>query len=213
MALLKLRNSRETPNGGFRFPRDPSSDRRDEKAMIIGGDIGHLVERVSEYRIINQLPLGDVRAEVEDWLCRETGADCSPVRPRGFGAGLVVRGAELARFVAAMAAWWKTDEVVPQEEAERRAEICASCRYNQPLSDVSCAGCYGLAGRILGIIGERRTRMENNLQYCAICHCANTVQVFAPLAVLNRAHKLSDFPTDIGDGVTECWKKHAEAEV
>jgi hypothetical protein len=212
MALLKLRNSRETPNGGFRFPRDPSSDRRDEKAMITGGDIGHLVQRVAEYRIINELPLGDVRAEVEDWICRNVPSECVPSRPRSLAAGLIVRGAELARFVDAMLHWMTTADLVPQEEAERRAETCANCRFNQQLSDVSCAGCYGLAGIILRIIGNRKTRVDGCLAYCAICSCANSVQVFAPLDILNRAHKLSDFPTDIGDG-TPCWKKSAEGKV
>lgn len=213
MALLKLRNSRETPNGMWRYPRNPSNPSRAEKDMIFGGDIDHLVARVSEYRIINELPLNDVRADVEDFLCRETGADCSPVRPRGL-SGLKVFGADLARFVSAMASWVTSADMVPQEEAERRAEICASCKMNQPLSDVACAGCYGLAGRILAIIGDRRTRMENVLEYCGVCSCANKIQVFAPLAVLNRAHKLSDFPSNIGDANgTPCWKKAAEGEI
>jgi len=203
----------ETPNGGFRYPRNPDDPDFSEVKMIFGGDFQHLVKNVTEYRIINEMPLGDIEQIVQDWMCRNVPVECVPVRPRGFFAGVMARGSELARFMSAVTAWWKEDEVVPQEEAERRGEICASCRFNSPLTETGCDGCYGLAGRILQLLGNRKTRMENNLAFCAICSCSNRVQVFAPLKILNRAHKLSDFPTDIGDGTTPCWKKAAENEV
>lgn len=212
MALLKIKRLNEVPQGGWRFPRDPQSNRMDDAAMVFGGDFGDLVKNVAEYRIINQLPLGNVGEEIHKWMCQNISVECVPDIPRGFASGLLVRGAELARFIAAMAAWMTSSDTVPQEEAERRAVICSSCRYNVELGDVSCAGCYGLAGHILEIIGNRQTRMENNLRYCGNCHCSNRVQVFAPLAILNRAHKLSGFPEDIGDG-TPCWQKAAEGEV
>lgn len=211
--MLKLKDSKTVPQGYWRFPRDPSSPRRDDAAMVWGGDLGDLVAKVAEYRIINDLPLGtDVRAEVEDWLCRSTNAECVPIRPRGFASNLLARGEDLARFVNAMTAWWKTDEVVPQEEAERRAELCAGCRFNVELLDVTCAGCYGLAGRIAGIIGNVKTRMENNLKYCGCCSCALHVVVYAPLDILDRSHSNSDMPEDTGQrdangAVIPCWRR------
>jgi len=211
MAKLKLKNDREVPQFGWRFPRDPQSERMDDAAMIFGGDFADLAAKVANYRIINSLPMGNVDEEIHEWLCHHSPVECVPVRPRGFTANILVRGAELARFVSAMTAWMTTSDLVSQEEAERRAEICAGCRLNVELGDVSCAGCYGLAGRILQIIGNRTTRMENSLRFCGHCHCSNAVQVFAPISILNRAHNVSEFPVDIGDG-TPCWQKAAEAE-
>lgn len=210
--MLRLKNPKETPSGYWRFPRDPSSPRRDEQAMIYGGDLDTLVARISEYRIINEIPLGDPRAEAEDFLCRETNAECLPVRPRGFFAGMLVKGEDLARFVSALAAWMTSADVVPQEEAERRAEICLGCKFHSNLSESSCAGCYGLAGRIAGIIGGRKTRLDSDLKFCGICSCSLQVVVYAPLRILDRAHKLSSFPSNVGDG-NPCWQKAAEGQI
>ena len=108
MALRIQKRPRKVPQGGWRFPRDPSAplpDNTDSKAMIFGGDIGELISKVAEYRIINSLPLGNVNDEVHDWACRNLPVECVPVRPRGFGTGILVKGAELARFISAMATW------------------------------------------------------------------------------------------------------------
>lgn len=211
---LLLQNTMRIPSGGWRYPRNIEHDGQkygkpiSDGQFITGGDFPELVYRVGEFRIINNIPLGDPEAEVNDWLCRNTGAKCSPAKPAA-GFAKPPSGAAIVRFLAAMAKWFVSGDSVSQEEAERRAEICAGCRFNLPPADFSCFGCFGLFARIAAIIGERKTRMNESLRFCGHCGCSLPVVVFTPIALLDRTHANSDFPTDIGQGEQPCWRKVA----
>lgn len=212
---LKLRNSAETPPGYFRFPMHPESWKPSDdpqKSLLFGGDIDDLTKKVLEFRITNGLQLGNIEEEIHDWLCRNTGARCRPAPPKDPLGWLRAKGDEIARFLKAMSIWAVNGGYVEQEEAEKRAETCASCRYNVLQDDSICFGCFGYLARVMQIIGNRTTRMNDSLKFCGICGCSNSVSVFVPLDVLGRAHRNLDFPDDIGqvdaDGKpVPCWKK------
>lgn len=212
MPLLRLRNPMETPPGYFKYPRHPDRPiTNDPKDYIIGGDLVNLIAKVSEFRIINRIPLGDVDAEVSDWLCRHSGAPCAPAKPRDMQPGRKARGGDVARFLKAAVEWIRSDEIVPQEEAERRAEACAGCKWNVLIDDASCLGCFGMAARIMQIIGQRRTRMNEVLKFCGRCGCSLPVVAFAPMQVLDRAHSNADFKgvetgQVEGDKPVLCWR-------
>lgn len=213
MPLLKLKNPFETPPGYFRFPRHVDRPLTDNpKDYVIGGDLADLIFKVTQFRTINRLPLGDVEAEVGDWLCRHSGAPCVPANIPAPQPGRKVRGGDVARFLGAMAEWVRSAEIVPQEEAEQRAEACAGCKWNSPTDDAACLGCFGLMARIMRVIGQRRTRMDGILKFCGRCGCSLPVVVFAPAAVLDRAHRNADFKTtETGQVDAEgkpimCWR-------
>lgn len=178
----------------------------DPKDYIRGGDLQDLAHRVSGYRIINNLSLGDPESEIQDWLCRHTGAQCVPARRPAPMPGVKAKGAMVARFLNAMLQWMLRGGHVDQEEAERRAEICASCPFNVHIDDANCFGCFGFGEKVSKIIGNRRTRMEDSLHFCSLCGCSNAVSAFVPMDILARAHKLEEFPADIGGGIP-CWKR------
>lgn len=206
--ILKLRNPREVPPGYWRFPRNPSGpEPSDPQDFIWGGDFQNLIAKVHEYRVINSLPLGNPEEEIGDWLCRHTGAQCAPSNPPKPLPGVRASGSMVARFLSAMALWTVSSEKVDQEEAELRGETCSNCEHNADIDDQTCLGCFGLIGRIINIIGDRKTRVDSSLKNCNICGCVNAVQAFVPIEILGRVHNLSDFPTDIGDGKTKCWKR------
>lgn len=173
--------------------------------MIRGGDLPDLTHKVSTYRIINSLPLGDPEAEIQDWLCRNAGAACVPAKQVAPAPGAKANGAMVARFLNAMLQWMLHGGWVEQEEAERRAEICAGCPWNNYLDDAACFGCFGLSEKVLKIIGNRKTRLDDSLRFCSRCGCSNAVSVFVPMDILARAHKLEEFPDDVGG--QPCWKK------
>lgn len=212
--MLRLRNTLRVPQNGWIFPRHWTLENgkytapiNDGAELIKGGDFPQLVERIVEYRVINNLPLGDASAEAQDWICRHSGAPCVPAN---VGRGMLAKipsGADLARFLYAMAEWMRADDVVPQEEAERRAEICAGCPFNCQIADQACFGCFGLLARIMRIIGQRKTRMDQTIKFCGHCGCSLHVVVFAPLGILNRTHANDTFPEDIGG--QPCWRKAA----
>lgn len=218
--MLKLRDKMAVPPGYWRFPRrwiienDRYISPVDDGDFIFGGDYPQLVDRVVEYRIINTLPLGDADSEVQDWICRNTGASCAPERPKSTEPRRRARGRDVATFLQAMAEWVKSDEIVPQEEAERRAEICGGCRFNVEIDDGACMGCFGLTARIMRIIGQRKTRVDSVLKFCAECGCSGAVMAFVPMTILNKAHVGESFTDNTGqqvDGVpVPCWRREQQ---
>lgn len=208
MPLLALKNRMETPPGYWKYPRNVDAPlTSDPKDWIIGGDFQDLIAKVNSFRISNGYPLGNPEAEIQDFICRTTGAQCVPANPAKPMPGRKARGGDVARFLGAMASWMVSSAYVDQEEAERRAEICAGCAFNVPIDDSNCLGCFGLTARVMKVIGDRHTRMDGSLQFCGVCGCSNAVQAFVPMEVLAKAHKLEEFPTDVGDGKTACWKR------
>lgn len=207
MPLLRLKYPNETPPGYWRFPRHPEIPLTgDPNEFIPGGDIQDLTTKVHNFRVVNRLPLGDPQSEIEDWICRNTGAQCVPARAITFKPGVMAKGQMVARFLSAMAQWMAQGGHVPQEEAEARAELCAGCPWNAHIDDITCFGCFGLTEKVIKILGGRKTRMDESLRFCALCGCSNAVSAFVPMEILARAHKLEEFPIDIGNG-TPCWKR------
>lgn len=209
--MLKLANPFETPPGYFRFPRHLDQPVT-EKNLIYGGDIVDLVSKVAEFRIANGMSVANLELEIGDWLCRNTGATCKPAAPARVDQGVKISGIAVLRFLNAMAAWTVNGGSVEQEEAERRAEVCSGCRFNTFIEDSSCLGCAGAAAKIMRIVGDKKTRVDDSLKFCGACGCSLHVVPFVPLDILNRAHTNSDFPDDTGQGDKDgnpipCWRK------
>lgn len=93
---------------------------------------------------------------------------------------------------------------VDQDEANRRAAICAACPANvTPGNCLSCAN-SGKAAAIVGVfVGERKTPYDATLQACQFCGCFNKVQVWFPLTDLQYG-----MSQEIRDQLPSgCWKK------
>lgn len=95
-------------------------------------------------------------------------------------------------------------EYVSQEEADRRARICAACYLN-----VNVGGCGG-CGQLVDLVTESRsTPHDHLLKSCAVCHCYNKSQVHFPLATLeinDTPERQSQYPP------TFCWKSQKSPE-
>lgn len=95
--------------------------------------------------------------------------------------------------------------LVPQEEAERRAEICAGCPKNGRVK--GCVWCKKMAVRLGQMLAGRYTRFDRFIDGCAICKCELKAAVHVDLAVqqagIDRATN-DEFPT-------HCWKKRLTA--
>ena len=74
---------------------------------------------------------------------------------------------------------------VSQEEAEKRAEICASCDLNVNIAG-SCGACADRIARALAVIGSRRTKLDEKLGACSICSCALRAAVHVPIRASDR---------------------------
>ena len=132
---------------------------------------------------------------------------CSPIgenTPEILKRKYLKRAGDVMRFFGTLVSWWKSEDVVTQEKADKRAEICASCPHNNvPLG--ACRSCSGNAAAIMTkvfqFVGQRRTAKDDLLETCSLCSCSLKVMCWTPHDAL-MAHQ---------EGVPEappwCWKK------
>jgi hypothetical protein len=127
--------------------------------------------------------------------CGQTGPPTS-IQPH------VVGWADVASF-ARMAVESLFGGLVEQQEADRRAAICAECPLNQPLGD--CPKCRETVGWLREKIAGRSTRLDNRLNACSICGCDLKAAVHVRLDVQQR--DLTPAQRLAFRGVANCWKK------
>lgn len=200
--MLKLENTANGIPRGWKFTHPASG------AVLAGGDYRDLVKVIHAHgRANGYAPLTE--AEIQDRLCRalvpgatscvsyDPGAD--PARPP---ARRAVQINDAVRFIKTMGRLLGTEAAfASQEEAERRARICAACPLNQHIE--GCTSCHGIVNWVARTIGDRRTLEDTRLKGCAVCGCSNQVAVQMNLAA--QQAEISDelnaeFPPD-------CWKK------
>jgi hypothetical protein len=165
--------------------------------MVRAADFGELVKECSKTIMsLNLVPPPDLVKEVENAVCDQLAGytSCKPCsqakQTLGFGA--------ITRWVTAMYKFAKEAKfsLVDQEEAERRAKICASCPYQIQAS--GCWGCKGVAGMLPQIAGARKTSFDMQLKACGVCGCYNSVSVHLPVSI--QGGENLEFPD-------WCWKK------
>jgi hypothetical protein len=113
-------------------------------------------------------------------------------------------------FLNMLRAWAQStlsgkDAFIPQEEAERRAGICANCPFNTTLQ-FSCGACMGAVLTLIhGILGKRKTEYDSSLGACLICSCSLKAAVHVPVDVQREG--LSDELKNDFDEIKYCWKR------
>lgn len=85
-------------------------------------------------------------------------------------------------YVKLMASGFQT---VSQNEANRRARICAGCYLNVTLQ--GCGACSQMAELITGEVAKKRTDYDDALKACAACLCPNKATAHFPLELLEGA--------------------------
>jgi len=91
--------------------------------------------------------------------------------------------------------------LVSQEEADRRASICAVCPQNQP-TDVGCTGC-GMKTAIAQMANfalGKSTPLDSQLHWCQVCGCKNSLKIWVDRESMSEK--------DLADKwETECWMR------
>lgn len=197
----RLQELNRVPYGGGYEVVDPITG-----VAVYGTTFKMLMNRVFEERKANGAPIGlDIENEVEGWVCAKYSNECEPADAslpgkRGLTLGDVVRGTRvLLSFKLA------GSPLVPAEEAERRAKICAGCRYNVQFP-MPCAGlCGELLSAVQAIIGNNATPTNNSSKSCAICKCYTGAHVWMPLEILKKG--LDKDMEKAFSMIDWCWKK------
>jgi hypothetical protein len=116
-------------------------------------------------------------------------------------------------FLNMMKAWAESTlsgkaAFVSQEEAEKRADACASCQFNVGLH-FSCGACMGAVLKLIhGILGKRKTSLDDRLGACMICSCSLKAAVHVPLEV-----QLKGLPPELQEEfkkIKDCWKHEVQ---
>lgn len=179
-----------------------------EKGIVAEGYIiDQVLERVRKYRIANGIPIGlNFEQEVIDEICEHYPLECIQYDPtipdhnRRLGLNDIMHGTTvMAKH------WLGGSETVSDEEALRRAKICANCRYNVQFSK-PCGGiCPELKKLVTSILGTKKTPMDSNLKSCAICACYLSASVWLPLET--QCVGVDDEQKKTFQKITWCWKQ------
>lgn len=192
----KIKEKNTTPPGGWRFLEMRS------KMWHRSHSFQGLVQKVIQHREVNGYPPGNPEAEVEEFICDIEPGSCTKGLSKPPARAIKIQ--DVLRFTKTMAQHvWQGGELVSQEEANRRAEICASCVYNVPTD--GCEGCHnpGISKAIKDMLGVKTTEHTDSLQTCWWCGCFNKVQIWFHINVLRKALE----PEIQKDLPNHCWKK------
>jgi len=164
-----------------------------------------LVNNCKKWRRANGWPVGlGFEAEVETACCEDKPDHCLPcdpkLHPRQLTFGDVLTGT--STMLSLMRAGRPLET---QEEAERRATICAKCAFNVPFK-TPCSGiCESLKRLVASIVGHAKTSKDDQLKSCFFCGCFLKSAVWVPLKL--QVDVLSEKQRKSLDSVPHCWKK------
>ena len=159
--MRQLKTLSVAPPGGWRYT-DPDTG-------FLYGERSHslsaLLEQVRKYRSQNKLdPIPDLEMVVSEWLCYQPDVAFKTV-PTPRTANQYLRGG-----VAMFRAMTSKEPFCSQAVAEKRAEICARCRYNEPPEDKGLIESMTDVA-IQSIVGGRKTKLNRQLFICTVCSC------------------------------------------
>jgi hypothetical protein len=161
-----------------------------------------LVDDVRAHLKGNGLPVDpNLSLSMQTWWCREVSAEnCSqPPTP-----GLRDAAAMAERFLRTVKSFvFSGAKKVSQEEAERRASICAGCPRNNAVN--FCTSCFlrNLVASAVAMVSGWKTSKDDKLKGCSVCFCDLKLKVHIPVEHMD--HK--DLKTEWWSG---CWMRSTE---
>lgn len=155
-----------------------------------------LVRQVRQFRLNNNLELGDVSKDVKQRRNPKAPGEQRSLRERVTG--------------------WKANRAFQQlsfvlpEVAEARAKICVDCPFNQAKYADDCIECYSHVERDLYAMRQGKETDQNQwLGACSICgHENKTAVQLAPENLLHRNNYLKELEQKKPD----CWLLHLADE-
>lgn len=185
---MHLKSLTKGPPGGFRYTQPESGHfmKAITFNMLCSKVLRH--RQNMRYRIVTE-GFQTIGQEMEDYICHLLSPDD---QVRNCKAGYRSRGSvpwqEVSEFIKTAAKWFVTGRrLVPNEEAERRAAICANCPLNVGMS--GCASCRNEVNEFVHETLHRSTQLDERLQACGVCGCELKSTVHLPIDVLDAGGK------------------------
>lgn len=171
----------------------PEKDRlgRDMPEPIRAATYRALIDAVAKFRADNMIPIGDVKTEIDNYICLTFPHMCHSI----IGAEVTIQISHGPRSVAT--AKTLTDEMIQtmdqqltnhssenlelRQEAQRRADICRRCQFNAKWNN-SCGSCVEAVNRLSTILraGQDVTH-SRDLKACQILKHENRSAVWLRL--------------------------------
>jgi len=200
---MRLKSRGIIPNGGGFFVTDQLTG-----IKLSATTFDQIVQKVRDSRIANGAPIGlEFENEIENWCCISHPDDAEVVDPRlpkrrSLNLDDVIRGTEvLASFKLA------GSPLVSQQEANRRAAICARCPLNVSWSQ-SCSICGKVETVVMNIVGNVRTTNDQQLFSCSVCGCSLKAAVHIPNDILNKANNAEmNQAFSVAAEMWNCWHR------
>lgn len=202
MMKLQFRRKSRPPKGGFQYLHTETLH------ISTGSNYDDWLYNIRLHREANGLPPVSAQ-DAEDQNCMRLSPElarviCTVEGPSRTVDGVtltladIVRGTEtIARFKLA------GSPLVPQEEAERRAEICRRCVNNAPFVSPCGFLCQQLTDLVQKVIGGAKTAYDEDLKSCAVCRCSLPAKVHVPLSILRQTEE----PEHQALFPEFCWQK------
>lgn len=198
---MKLASRSQVPPGLFRFRHPISGHEMSRHAWdLLRSDV------TAHTRANNYPEVTD--DEIESQMCERMG-DKIAKQYCGDGNGLSVNGITLgwrdlvAGTQALLQHTLNGRQTVPQEEAERRAGICATCPRNSSYAKPCGGDCPEVDNVIVSVVGGGKTSIDDKLEACSVCGCVLRALVWVPGKQLSTIMD-ADF---IEKAPEKCWKR------
>jgi hypothetical protein len=199
--MQRLIEKHTVPPDGYRFFQ------AETRTTVRAPDYDNLFVEVAKHRKVNNIPIGALwQAEVEDQLCQQLPAGfCKEQHPALDQRNVFTRVGwdDVLRGTQSVVSWAvHGGRYVDQALANSRAAICARCYYNVQIGGL-CGACTALQNLVAKTTSGRHTSSDPYLKACAVCKCANAVQVHMPIEDLAKGvpeAMMGQFPAF-------CWKK------
>ncbi len=192
---MRLKDYRECPPDGYRYIVPQTG------TEIRAWDAFSWFDLAKANLTSNGFPVpDDLEAQMEDQLCSTLDPHwCDQIDPNRPYVSTRLNWGDVKAGITVYSNWIAGGtKTVPQEEADRRAKICASCYLNVNVE--GCYACHKLAGLLTW---SNRTPYDESLRACAACKCLNRAQVWFPIDVLlssDTSERQSLYPSF-------CWKQ------
>jgi len=176
-----------------------------------GSDWNMLVRNIQAYRKANGLPNGlGLEQEIEREVCNLYPRECNYSIENLPPVGVKIGWSEVVAGTKVLIQTKLSGRIESQDEANRRASICARCPMKADVQ-LQCAGlCGDLAAVVTGIIGGRETTSHSQIdkKCCGVCSCYLTAIPWVPLdiqqSVLNDGQRQRY--REVKAHFSDCWK-------
>lgn len=163
-----------------------------------------LIANVTKFRADNVIPIGDVKAEVDEYICKNFPHMCHNIDGATISITITHHPSPIKTLTDDMIQWLdsrvenhSSDELELRSEAQRRADICRRCKFNTRWND-NCGSCNEAVKRLSSIL-----RVGNDVGHSRQLKACQILRHENRAAVWLRMEKIGNNP----DLPQHCWAK------